>query len=300
MKIGFIGLGNMGQPMALNLVKAGFDVTVFDLAPDRLAPAAAAGAAVAASGEAAAASADVLFTSLPEPRHSRAAMPTLIEAMRPGSIWVDLTTNDRQLVLELAARAQARGVDTLESPVTGAVDGARLGKLTLFVGGEAAVIEQARPALEALGKLIACGPIGNGNVVKLITNQIWFVNAALIGEALALGKKNGVDLLVLWEALKNSVGDSFVVRHDVPSILAGHYDPSFSLALCCKDLRLIAALGDASGTQLDMTRAAQAKFELARQTYGDAAAELLVAKLVEEASDVSLQVDGHWTKHWEV
>ena len=299
MKIGYIGLGNMGQPMVINLVKAGYDVTCFDLVPEKLEPAVAVGATAAESGEAVAAVADILFTSLPEPRHSRAAMPALIDAMQPGSIWVDLTTNDKELVLELAARAKARGIDTLESPVTGAVDGARLGKLTLFVGGEPAVIERARAPIEVMGKLIACGPIGNGNIVKLITNQIWFVNAAVTGEALALGKKNGVDLMVLWDALKNSVGDTFVVRHDVPSIFDGHYDPSFTLALCCKDLRLITELGDESGTQLDMTKAAQDKFELARQTYGDDAPELLVAKLVEEASDVSLQVDGNWKKHWE-
>lgn len=300
MKIGYIGLGNMGQPMVINLVKAGYDVTVFDLVPERLEPAVAVGATAAESGEAVAAIADILFTSLPEPRHSRAAMPSLIDAMQAGTIWVDLTTNDKELVLELAARAKSRGIDTLESPVTGAVDGARLGKLTLFVGGDQEVIERARAPIEVMGKLIACGPIGNGNVVKLITNQIWFVNAAVTGEALALGKKNGVDLLVLWDALKNSVGDTFVMRHDVPSIFAGHYDPSFSLALCCKDLRLLTELGEVSGTQLDMTKAAQAKFELARETYGDNAPELLVAKLVEEASNTSLQVEGEWQNHWEV
>ena len=300
MKIGYIGLGNMGQPMVMNLLGAGYDVTVFDLAEEKLGPAVQAGARKAECGEDVAATVDILFTSLPRPKHSRAAMPALIDAMQDGSIWVDLTTNDKELVLELAARAKARGIDTLESPVTGAVDGARLGKLTLFVGGEAEVIERARAPIEVLGKLIACGPIGNGNVVKLVTNQIWFVNAAVTGEALALGKKNGVDLEVLWDALKNSVGDTFVVRHDVPSIFAGHYDPSFSLALCCKDLGLIAELGETSGTQLDMTKAAQEKFELARQTYGNDAPELMVAKLVEEASDVNLQVEGDWQKHWEV
>jgi len=300
MKISYIGLGNMGQPMVMNLLKAGYDVTVFDLNAGRLEPAVTAGATAAKSGEAAAATADILFTSLPQPKPSRAAMPSLIDAMPSGSIWVDLTTNDKDLVIELAEKAKAKGIDTLESPVTGAVDGARLGKLTLFVGGDAEVIERARKPIEVLGKLIACGPIGNGNIVKLITNQIWFVNAAVTGEALALGKKNGVDLNILWDALKNSVGDTFVMRHDVPSIFAGHYDPSFTLELCCKDLRLIAELGETSGTQIDLTKAVQEKFELARETYGDDSPELMVAKLVEDASNVSLQVEGDWQKHWEV
>src|SRR5205809_513428 len=101
------------------------------------------------------------------------------------------------------------------------------------------------------------GPLGTGTVVKLVTNQIWFINAAAIGEALVLGKKAGVELTVLWDALKNSVGDTFVVRHDVPSIFAGHYDPSFTLDLCCKDLGLIAALSQTTQTPAPMT--AQAK-----------------------------------------
>jgi len=188
----------------------------------------------------------------------------------------------------------------LEAPVTGAVDGARLGKLTFFVGGDTDVIERVRPYFEIMGKLIVCGPIGTGNVVKLITNQIWFINAAAIGEGLVLGKKAGIDLAVVWEAMKNSVGDTFVARHDAPSIFSGDYDPSFSLALCCKDLRLLKELGEELETQMDMTLLARDKFEEAKETFGGDAAELHVCKLVEDASNTDLRLDGDWTKHWEV
>ena len=220
--------------------------------------------------------------------------------MRPGSIWVDLTTNDKDVLFDIAKQAYAKNVGVVESPLTGAVDGARLAKLTFFVGGEADSVAMVKPYLEIMGKPIICGALGLGNVVKLITNQVWFVNAAMIGEALSLGKNSGVDLMVLWDALKNSVGDTFVVRHDVPSIFDGHYDPSFSLDLCCKDLRLLSKLGDETGTQMDITHLAQEKFEKARAQFGGDSAELLVCKLVEEASDVTLQVDGDWVKHWEV
>ena len=104
----------------------------------------------------------------------------------------------------------------------------------------------------------------------------------------------------VWEALKNSVGDTFVVRHDVPSIFDGHYDPSFTLDLCCKDLRLLKALGEQTRTQMDLTLLARAKFEEARTQFGGSAAELLVCKLVENASETDLRVEGNWTKHWEV
>ena len=300
MKLGYIGLGNMGRPMATNLVKSGCDVVVYDLEQTKMDQAVACGATAVASGEAVAAQVDILFTSLPEPRHVAATVPALIDTMSAGSVWVDLTTNDRDLLLKLAQKASVRDVSVVEAPVTGAVDGARLGKLTFFVGGDKETIERVRPYFEIMGNLVECGPLGTGNVVKLITNQIWFINAAAIGEGLVLGKKAGVDLLVLWEALKKSVGDTFVVRHDVPSIFAGHYDPSFSLDLCCKDLHLLKELGEQTDTQMDMTLLAKEKFEEARTTFGGNAAELLVCKLVEDASETDLRVDGTWIKHWEI
>ena len=300
MKIGYIGLGNMGGPMALNLIKAGCDLVVYDLETEKTTRVAAQGAMAASSGAEVARQVDILFTSFPEPRHVAAAVPALIGEMRAGTIWVDLTTNDRNLLTQIAGQAQARGISVVEAPVTGAVDGARLGKLTFFVGGDPESIARVRPYFEIMGKIVVCGALGTGNVVKLITNQIWFINAAAIGEGLVLGKKAGVDLLVLWDALKNSVGDTFVVRHDVPSIFDGHYDPSFSLDLCCKDLRLIKELGEQTQTKMDITLLARDKFEEARTIFGGSAAELLVCKVIEEASDTNLQVSGNWAKHWEV
>ncbi len=300
MRIGYIGLGNMGGPMAANLVKAGCDVLIYDLEKTKVDQYVACGATAGVSGEDVAARVDILFTSLPEPRHVEAAIPSLLDVMQPGSIWVDLTTNSRDLVKSLAAQAAKKNILALEAPVTGAVDGARLGKLTFFVGGDTDVIERVRPYFEIMGKLIICGPIGTGNVVKLITNQIWFINAAAIGEGLVLGKKAGIDLAVVWEAMKNSVGDTFVARHDAPSIFSGDYDPSFSLALCCKDLRLLKELGEELETQMDMTLLARDKFEEAKETFGGDAAELHVCKLVEDASNTDLRLDGDWTKHWEV
>ena len=300
MKIGYIGLGNMGGPMAINLIKAGCELIVYDLEPAKIERVTAHGASAAMSGAEVARQVDILFTSFPEPRHVAAVVPGLIDEMPAGSIWVDLTTNDRNLLVQLAQQAQVRGVSVVEAPVTGAVDGARLGKLTFFVGGYPAHIVRVRPYFEIMGKVVVCGALGTGNVVKLITNQIWFINAAAIGEGLVLGKKAGVDLLVLWDALKNSVGDTFVVRHDVPSIFDGHYDPSFTLDLCCKDLRLIKELGEQTHTQMDITLLARDKFEEARTTFGGSSPELLVCKLIENASETHLQVEGDWTKHWEV
>jgi len=170
--------------------------------------------------------------------------------MPKNSIWVDLTTNDKDVLLEVSKLAFDKGINVVEAPVTGAVDGARLRKLTFFIGGNTKDVEAVKPYFELLGLPIHCGELGSGNV--------------------------------LWHAIKNSVGDTFVARHDVPSIFAGHYDPSFSLELCCKDLRLLDQLGTESQTQIDVT------------------AELLVCKRVENASNTNLKVEGDWIKHWEV
>ncbi|MFV0457647.1 MAG: NAD(P)-dependent oxidoreductase [Actinomycetales bacterium] len=297
--IGFVGLGNMGGPMCLRLVAAGYAVTAFDRDPRALAVAVAAGAKPGASVVDCAA-ADLLLTSLPRPDHVRAVMVEAgaLAAMQPGSVWVDLTTNRRDFVLELAAAAPG-GVTVVDSPVTGAVDGARSGRLTLFVGGAPADVERVTPVLSHLGEVVACGALGTGNVVKLVTNQLWFIGAAALGEGFAVGVVNGVELGTLWHAIKNSVGDSFVVRHDAPSIFAGHYDPSFTLDLCRKDLGLIGELAEPIGAELPMTQAATAAFAAAAERYGDAAAELHVVRRIEDDAGLSFRLDGDWTPPWQ-
>ena len=286
--------------MCARLCGAGHPVSAFDLNPEALDAAVGAGAVAAGSAAEAAAGVDVLLTSLPAPSHVEAVMSEAgaLVALSPGSVWVDLTTSRPELIRRLAAEAP-EGVAVVDSPVTGAVDGARNGTLTLFAGGETAAVEQVRPLLERLGRVIACGELGTGCVVKLVTNQLWFVGAAALAEGLAVGVRNGVELGSLWEAIKGSVADSFVARHDAPSIFAGHYDPSFSLGLCVKDLALVAELEAAVGADLPMTEAARVAFERAAERYGMDGPELSVARRIEDDADLSLRLDGDWIPHWE-
>ena len=290
----------MGGPMCRRLAAAGYAVTAHDMDADALAAAAEAGASTASSSLGCARDSDLCMTSLPGPPQVEAVMAGpggALGAMRPGSVWVDLTTNSRELVLELAATAPD-GVAVVDSPVTGAVDGARRGELTLFVGGEPEAVAKARTVLEHLGTVIECGPLGAGNVVKLVTNQLWFAAAAALGEGFAVGLANGVDLRTLWEAILNSVGDSFVARHDAPSIFAGHYDPSFPLALCVKDLGLLADLESSVDADLPLTAAARSAFERAAQRYGTEAGEMCVARRIADDSGLSMRLEGDWTPHW--
>jgi 3-hydroxyisobutyrate dehydrogenase-like beta-hydroxyacid dehydrogenase len=296
--IGFIGLGTMGAPMAANLVRAGHKVAGYDLDPSRIALVP--GVKPAASAADCARGTEIVMTSLPGPKQFRALMESgLGDAIASGTTFIDLTTNDLTLVRDWGDRLRAKGVALLDAPVTGAVDGAISGRLTLFVGGARDEFDAILPVLKTISaKAIYGGALGAGNVIKLVTNQLWFVHAATIGEGLLLGKKAGVDLLTLWDAIKSSVGNSFVAEHDIPSIFEGHYDPSFTLDLCVKDLGLIMALSRSVGAPAPMTEQALSRFQRAHEAYGGRAAELHVAKLLEDEAGTDLRAKGDWKPHW--
>ncbi|MFM8246462.1 MAG: NAD(P)-dependent oxidoreductase [Burkholderiaceae bacterium] len=282
----FIGIGNMGRPMAVNLARQGYALSVHDARPGLPDDLAALGARWTDTPATTAAQSDIVLLSLPGPPQVREVLlgeQGVLHAMRAGSVLIDTSTSSVDLAREIAAIASKRGVDYLEAPVTNAIDGAAEGRLSIFVGGDADAFARWRYVLDVLGnRVLHVGPHGNGATVKLLTNLMWFVNAAAIGEALMLGAKAGVPLNVVREALMHSAGSSWVVEHDIPSIFAGHYDPSFSLALCCKDLSLVNQIAEQQGYALTMGRHAQALFERARQVYGDEAAELHVVRLLEQ------------------
>ena len=292
-RIFFVGIGNMGQPMAANLLKAGYCLTVHDLARAKADALIALGAAWAPTIAAGVAAADIVIASLPGPVQVRSVMlgaEGIFTSVRRGMTVIDTSTSAVDLVRELAIEADARGIDFLEAPVTNAVDFAVLGRLSIFVGGAAACFEQHKPLFEVIGeKIFHVGAHGNGATVKLLTNLLWFVGAAAIGEGLMLGAKAGVPLKTIWAAIKSSAGNSWVAEHDVPSIFEGHYDPSFTLALCCKDLALINDIAGKQGYPLMMGALARTLFEEARATYGDAAGELHVVRLLEERAGLYLR-----------
>ena len=302
MKVGFIGLGVMGGPMALNLIKAGHELVVTDIDRAKAEPHIARGACWADDPRAVAEAVEIVLTSVPGPPQVEAVANGdrgLIAGLSAGQVWADMTTNRPTLVRALGEKVAARGATMIDAPVTGAVDGARNGQLTIFVGGDGAAQQRCAPLFAAMGRAIASGALGHGNVVKLVTNQLWFTHARILGEGLALGTKAGVDTLTLWEAIKASVGDSFVAHHDAPSIFAGHYDPSFSIDLCLKDLGLTTELAREVGVPVALTDKVEALYGEAKAAYGGGAPELTVVKLVEEAAGVSLRAEGDWVPHWE-
>lgn len=302
MRIGFIGLGTMGGPAALNLIRGGHQLAVCDLDAARAAEHLKLGATWAETPSDAAKDADVIFTMVFGPKQIEQIIrgPNgLLSVIGPGQVWIDMTTNQPELARKLVMDVTAKGAQAIDAPVTGAVDGARLGDMTQFAGGDEATIERLRPVMELMGPVHYMGQSGSGSITKLASNQLWAIHATAMGEALVMAVKSGVDLSRAWDALKIGASESWCMHHDAPSVFAGHYDPSFTLDLCQKDLALIVEACDAAGTSAPATRLVCDQFEKARKKYGGDKGELHVVKLEEDAAGISLQMDGEWTPHWE-
>ncbi len=238
--IGFIGLGNMGNPMAENVLKKGFPMTVFDVNPKAMENLVAAGAKAAGTARLAAAHADVVFTSLPgSPEVERLYLDAggLIEAARPGAVLVDLSSVLPSTPRKLEAAAKAKGVHFLEAPVSGGVTGARAATLAIMTGGDAAVLERVRPVLQNIGpNIYHIGAVGSANTLKAINNMMSNVNACAMMEGLVLGLKAGLDLGVMADVIKKSSGNSNALARVDRALMPRNFEPGFKVALMNKDL----------------------------------------------------------------
>jgi 3-hydroxyisobutyrate dehydrogenase len=292
-RYGFVGLGNLGRHLATNLARGGFAVAVFDL--DRAAADAVlrAGATWSASVPALASACDALITCLPSPKATASVMDQALPAMRSGTTWIEMSTNDFAEVVALAARASAKGIDTLACPVTGGVHRAEAGEITVLVGGAQAVFARHRPALEAMGgKVIHLGGIEQAAVTKVVTNMLAFIHLIAAGEAMMLCAKAGVDLRAAFEAIAASSGNSFVHETESKVILNGSYDIGFTMDLACKDAGFALEFGRRLGVPLRMATEMEKIFHEGRERYGGSAWSSMIVKLLEDDLHTPLRAAG--------
>ncbi len=266
--LGFIGLGAMGMPMARNLLRKGFRVTVVrHRDPDAPAALAALGAGVVASPVELDGRADVVILMLPTSREVEEVVlgaGGLAGVLRPVQTIVDMGTSDPASTRRIAAALATRGVAFIDAPVTGGVGGAEAGTLTIMAGGPPDAVERVRPVLAALGTLVVrVGESGSGHVVKLLNNLIALSTSALIAEALALAERSGVARSTVFEVLEHGSANSTTLRGVAARLREGRFEPGFKLALARKDLRLAEALAEATGTRLEVTTAARAVYDRA-------------------------------------
>jgi len=262
--IGFIGLGLMGRPMSLNLVKAGYSVTVWNRSASRAGEVVAEGAKLAKSPQEAAAASDFLISIVSDPPAleeilwgTQGAMP----ALKRGSIYMDSSTISPTLARKIAAACAERGARFLDAPVTGGDWGARKGELVFMIGGDADTLKAAEPVIGVMGKKwFHLGPNGAGQTIKLAMNMILALQVDALAEALALVTRAGLQGEKLVEVLQSSMGRSGLLDVKAPNLLKGEYAPSFSLRLMHKDLGLALDLANQLGVALPATAAA-------RETY---------------------------------
>lgn len=292
-RVGFIGVGSMGNPMAANLLAAGHRLTVHDVRPEPAANLLDAGAAWADSARAAAAASDVTFLSLPNPTDVTDVVTGttgVLAGAAAGTTIVDLSTNSPEVVRSLAARAAERGVGFLDAPVSGGVGGARKGTLAVMVGGDADAYATCLPLLEVIGgRVFHVGDVGAGNVVKLLNNMLFFVGLLGTVEALVVGTKAGVEPNVLREVVGASSGASFAWDHASRAILRDRLvPPTFTVGLAAKDISLATALAEEVAVTAPMARLAR---ELITGQLDRLGAEdvLAVVKALEEEAGVQVR-----------
>lgn len=299
MNVGLIGLGNLGTPIAKNLLRGGLSLTVHDLRREAAEKLLARGVQWADSPQALAEQSDTVLTVMPSPEAVAAVVEGengILKGFCAGRTWIDISTTDRRETQRLAALCADKGIHVLEAPMTGGIPLAHQGKMTILVGGNKDVFEKHLPLFEVIGgKIFYLGPLGSAAVAKVVTNMLAAVHLWTLGEGLMLGKCAGLEMGTLFEAIKASCGNSFVAETEGPEILNGSYDYGFTFALQAKDANLAYELGREFGVPLEVGGLVEQFIGRARRKYGDNAWSTQLVKLLEDELGVDLRAPGYET-----
>jgi 3-hydroxyisobutyrate dehydrogenase-like beta-hydroxyacid dehydrogenase len=293
-RVGFIGLGNMGYPISLNLLRSGYKLVVYDIVGEKIEKLVNEGATGAHSPKEVAELSDIVMTSLPTPEALEEVVTGqqgILEAERVELTLIMLDTIPPATARKIALKASRQGVNVLEAPVSGGPYLAREGALTIMVGGDIYVFEKCKPLLEKIGRHIYyVGEIGTGSVVKLINNLLSLGNVALMCEAIVLGIKAGVNGRTLYEILSKSTGRSFALEYKLPNIIAKRrFDSGFAINLACKDLGLISNLAKELGYPLFTGSLIEQLYRLARAIGLGHEDHTAVVKLFENIAGVTVE-----------
>jgi 3-hydroxyisobutyrate dehydrogenase len=255
-KLAYIGLGNLGEHIAMNLV-------------------------------------DAAFTCLPSTKAIEAVFAEIIPAMPQGSTWIDNSTNDYDLVVALGERAEAAGIRAIEAPVTGGVHLARSGEISVILGGSEEVVERHMELFRVIGnRIFHVGVVGQASKIKAITNMLAFIHLVADGEALMLAKKGGLDLKTAWEVIQASSGNSFVHETEGQLVLNGSYQIDFTFDLALKDLGFIDQMSREYDVPVELASLVRQTYIRGRAEYGGDAESPMIVKLLEDACKTDLRAPG--------
>ena len=296
MKVGFVGLGNVGGKLAGSLLRNGVDLVVRDL--DR--PAAQwlvdRGADWADTPRGAAQAADVVITCLPSPAISAEVMEAedgVLAGLGPGKIWLEMSTTDEAEVRRLASKVGEKGAAALECPVSGGCHRAATGNIAIFAGGERATFDRVLPLLTKMGRrVLHTGPLGSASVLKVVTNYLASAHLAALGEALMVAKQAGMDMATTFEAIRVSSGNSFVHETESQVILNGSYNINFTMDLVLKDLGLFESVAERARVPLEISPRLVEMFRDGQARYGSRAWSSMIVKRLEDACGAELRAPG--------
>jgi 3-hydroxyisobutyrate dehydrogenase len=290
-RIAFAGIGNMGWPMAANLVKAGFDVTVCDVVPGRAASfASETGAKAAATPAEAAAGADCVVIIVPTSKQVGEAVEAMLPSLKPGMLVIDMTSGQPGRTREIAAMLEGHGVPMIDCPVSGGVPRAKSGQLAIMVGGPEAEIDRAEPVLKAMGTSVyRCGDIGAGQAMKALNNLV-SAGGYLIGiEALLIGQRFGLDPTTMVDVLNASSGmNNSTQKKFKEYVLSRRFDAGFGLDLMVKDLSIALEVGRETTTPAPFSALCREMWLAAATTLGPGVDHTAVAKMLEQMTGTVL------------
>ena len=266
--VGFIGLGNMGQPMALNLAKHGFPLVVHDIDAAKVEPLRARGATVAESPAGVAAAADRTISMVETTAQAESVIAGergIVRAARPGHTVISMSTIDPLVARRLADTLGARGIAMLDAPVSGGTERAKSGELSIITGGDAATFEACRDLFKAMGtKIFHVGGLGQGLAMKLVNNMLIQVNMVAVAEALVLGVKAGLDPKTIYEVIRVSTGTSSAFERGAARMLARDFSPAGTVDISFKDQELETAFAKQLGAPLLLANVSQQVYQMAR------------------------------------
>ena len=298
--VGFIGLGNMGGPVAGHIQRAGYPMVVYDVRDDAIRPFRARGATVVETAAKLASMSDVIITALPMPNDVEqvaCGANGIVEGIKPGAIYVDISTSPPDLIRRLEPIFREKGAFVLDAPVASGQPGAARGIHEVMVGGEREIFDRAKPVLAAFGdQVLYAGPLGSGSICKLVHQMIGSVVSQAIAEGLSLGVKAGVEPTALWECVRRGMlGRMHVLHYQVPqTVFRGEFaTTTFPLKLLRKDVGLATELGHELNVPLPLANIAERTLtEGVQRGWGDKAAYTVTFQLQEEAAKVQIRASG--------
>ena len=296
MKIGFIGLGNVGGKLAGSLLRNGFDLTVRDLNQEIARPFLEKGAKWGESPKQLAETVELIITCLPNPAASAAVMEAedgVLAGISPGKVWAEMSTTDEEEVKRLGAKVQAIGGEALDCPVSGGCHRAATGNISIFVGGDRSSFEKILPVMKVLGRrILHTGALGSASVLKVMTNYLATANLVTLCEALTTAKKAGMDLSTTYEAIRISSGNSFVHETESQVILNGSRDINFTMDLVLKDISLFQAIAERAGVPLEVSPLLIDIFKDGEERYGSREWSSNIVRRLEDACDTQVITSG--------